>query len=335
MRAIKKTTFVIASLAVLVSGGLSISGNREGNGGDHVRSTFIKMGKAVVQYLRTADAGVALVSKFSLNVDQLDAGLDIERISVVEEALIDNGGSDVDAIGVPGKITLRKDRWYSHFENDRDVYYLVFHELLRSAGVNDDNYVISAAVRPFPAADRVVTRIANFLPLIAMDNVASFLPGDAKAIAVAGKGCATDNFFMDLDAEHGVLNLAFEAYRALGTTDRSACDLRIPVTMNPNRRLVVSQVDLSGRVKLPAGAMLAAALRPNLGTMVGATVKKVVSGAELGRFAIRTNPAFSTTCESGSSLLGLNTNVVLQSPSDEAVVDVDRLSVYFRVEACR
>ena len=65
------------------------------------------------------------------------------EIEVVDRDLIDNSGSLVDALGVPGKITLSQSRWLEFVREQRDVRLLVAHELLRAAGVPDDNYVVS------------------------------------------------------------------------------------------------------------------------------------------------------------------------------------------------
>lgn len=337
MKETKRILTFFTLVAVLTPVVWTLSGNREGNGGDHIRSTFIKTGHSVIQHLRTSDAGSAIVQAHNLDVEALEAGLDIERITVVEGPLIDNGGSDVEALGEPGKITLQKDSWYEHFEKERDVYYLVFHELLRSAGINDDNYVISAAMDPFPSTSKVVTRIASLIPLIAMDDVTPFLPKSAKEIVLAGVGCPDNSLFLDLDKERGVLDLSFKKYLTSGKTARAQCDLRMPVKTNAMSRLIISQIDMSGRLSLPAGSSASIVLRPNLGTTLGPQTRKVVSArseGEHGRFSLRTNPNFATPCEDNRSLLGLNTNVTLMSPEEAASVRVDRVSVYFRVESC-
>lgn len=334
MRIGKRAMVVLVVAGVFFPGVWTFSGNREGNGGDHIRSTFIKVGKAVMQYLRTNDQGMLLSQKHALDLDLLEAGLDIEKITVVDETLIDNGGSDADALGERGKITLRKDRWNDHFENERDIYYLVFHEMLRQVGVNDDNYIISGDVRPFPINDRVVTRIASFVPLISTDSILPFLSLNAKDLILVGSGCRQEDIFLDLDTAKGVLNVAFDAYRAVGTTDRKTCEVRFAVKSNPYRQLVISQVDMSGKVSLPDGASVAVGLRPNLGTSLGTQVRKVMKGKEYGRFHLRTTPNFATSCGSESTIMGLNTNVTLLSPTSDAVAAVDRLAVYFRVEPC-
>jgi hypothetical protein len=65
------------------------------------------------------------------------------ELEVSENELIDNRGSLVDAIGVPGRITLHKQAWMDFYRTGVDVRLLVLHELLRSQGIDDDNYVHS------------------------------------------------------------------------------------------------------------------------------------------------------------------------------------------------
>lgn len=115
-----------------------------------VRVAFQRVGEADLRYLEATAAGRALVSR-GLPVDQLRAALASDRIVLVDGPLRDNGGSEVDAIGEPGRITLKEQAWRAHFTNGRDVYYLVFHEMLRSIGRNDDNYPWSEGLYPFPA----------------------------------------------------------------------------------------------------------------------------------------------------------------------------------------
>src|SRR5690606_11588726 len=94
-----------------------------------------------------------------LDIDRLRDLNSIDVIRVADGILIDNSGSKVEAIGEPGRIVLAGDLWMEHFERERDIYYLVLHELLRAADINDDNYIISGALNPFPQSRRVGTRL--------------------------------------------------------------------------------------------------------------------------------------------------------------------------------
>src|SRR5690606_31034096 len=138
-----RSTKVIATLAIMLIATMfvrpapALSGHRLGNGGDHVRATFLRMGQATLSYLQETDSGAAIVAAHDLDLAALEETLSIDVIEAVDGILIDNGGSVVDAIGEPGKIKLTSDRWLEHFEGERDVYFLVFHEMLRAVGIDD------------------------------------------------------------------------------------------------------------------------------------------------------------------------------------------------------
>lgn|GEM_PF-1716433 len=117
-----------------------------GNGGARVRTYFFDHGRRVVRYLRSTQAGRTLTQRFSLSPDRLEAVLREEVVLVVAGPLIDNRGSQVDAIGVPGSIRLDKKIWLEYLERDLRLHRLVFHEMLRAADVNDDDDRISRFV---------------------------------------------------------------------------------------------------------------------------------------------------------------------------------------------
>ncbi len=117
--------------------------HKVGNGGDYLRAQYLMIGKQVISFLEDTVDGHQLTLSRGLNLDSLKSILDITKLAVVDDLLIDNTGSVVDAIGVPDLVILNSDSWKEHFEKERNIYYLVFHEMLRAAAVNDDNYVIS------------------------------------------------------------------------------------------------------------------------------------------------------------------------------------------------
>ncbi len=128
-------------------------GTGTSNGGDQVRASYIKGGKVVIEALKTTTVGQKTAKSFNLDLSALDATLDINKIKVVKGPLTDATGSIVDAIGVPGKVKLDEEKWTAFFSSGKDIYYLIFHEMLRSASYNDDNYRISSAMNPLPAAN--------------------------------------------------------------------------------------------------------------------------------------------------------------------------------------
>lgn len=64
-------------------------------------------------------------------------------LRVTTEDLIDNRGSLVDAIGIPGSITLNQEAWMNFYRQGTDTRLLVLHELMRAQGINDDAFVHS------------------------------------------------------------------------------------------------------------------------------------------------------------------------------------------------
>jgi hypothetical protein len=119
-----------------------------GNGGDYIRMKFIEVGNFV---LKNYKSGLKKIETL-VTVNQLKETLDIRVIKLSDERLIDNGGSLVDAIGMPGKIILFQGNkeegsgWYGIFKKSDLVEKLVLHEMLRAAGINDDNYIHSSKV---------------------------------------------------------------------------------------------------------------------------------------------------------------------------------------------
>jgi hypothetical protein len=337
----KKILVVMALLILPFYSG--VTGNREGNGGDHVRGTYIKMGRAIVGYLTQTKQGSELAAEKGLDLAKLEDTLTIDKIAVAEGELKDNGGSDVDATGVPGLVTLRKEIWVEHFEKERDVYYLVFHEMLRSAGYNDDNYVYSQPLNPFPATLRVATRINPLLPLVDGDSVESMV--DTDKITVNGTGCAlnTPGTYFDFDSEKNVLEISTDRYKMIegpGTalTDvRKACALAMPLSVPAGKRLVISQLDLAAKVNLPLYGKATLSLEAFTAGSTGPKIKKVVSAdknAQVGRVQIRLTSFFSTAC-GGSPILRLNTSGLVSAPSGEtSAMKIDRMALYFKVEDC-
>lgn len=98
--------------------GIDLLGHKVGNGGDYLRGQFILIGEQVLQHIEKSD----LANDSRLNLNDLKDTLDINKIAVVNDLLIDNTGSVVDAIGIPGLILLQSDSWNEHFEK-QPVFY--------------------------------------------------------------------------------------------------------------------------------------------------------------------------------------------------------------------
>lgn len=142
---------LVLALALHVS---VLGGDKQGNGGDHVRSVFLRVGGAALKFVETTPAGKNLQVEGS----RLRAVLSIKHIKVEEKALYDAKGMPTASLVVPGMITLYGPSWLQSFEKQEDVYFEALHLLLLSAGYSDDNHTLSRALHPFPNALRVPTR---------------------------------------------------------------------------------------------------------------------------------------------------------------------------------
>jgi Domain of unknown function (DUF4360) len=335
------------SLAILVGllapvTSVTVAGHGMGNGGDHIRATFIRMGNSVVSYLRETTEGAAIVSDHGLSLAALDQTLTIDVISVFEGLLTDNGGSAVDAIGVPGKISLSSTRWMNHFEANRDVYFLVFHEMLRAAAVNDDNYVISKKLSPFPQGRRIITRTTTLYPLLGSALLSDVF--DPAAIRLIGTGCPTGiaGTFLDFDTERNILDITFNRYDIhVGAEDptagRKACSVVIPYNVPAGSRLKVVQMDFSANVELATGAQAAISADIAFGAQQ-ATPKtsSVTATAPLqGRLLVRQSGVYESSCSAQSGLISLHSAATASSSSGAgSIAAPDRISLSFDVEPC-
>jgi hypothetical protein len=317
------------------------SGHFVGNGGGYVRDTFMMMGNSVMDFLANTEEGSALVQEHKLDLSILGQTLDIQKITVVDYELIDNTGSVVDAIGMPGSITLSKQPWFEHFEMERDVYYLVFHEMLRSAGVNDDNNVISNHLQSFPGSLRIRTRVVPLIPLISDDSLLGIL--DEKSLNVGGTGCRRlgDKTRIELDQENNSLSLSFAQYRVEASRDRAFdrknCQVAIPAILPAGKRLVISQFDMSGTMNIASGshikidseAFLAGTVEPLKSRLIDSSM------ATQGRFLIRRTDVLKSRC-GGSDILRVNTALqIAGSQVRPEEVSMKSVKLYLSLESCK
>jgi hypothetical protein len=307
-----------------------------GNGGDYVRGTFFKVGEAVTNYLTNSSEGQALVAANGLNVDALKATLTIDRVKVSPDKLRDNGGSLVDALGENGAVTLSNDPWTEHFEKNRDVYYLVFHEMLRSAGVNDDSFAISKSINPFPDSFRIVTLLKTLVPLIAEDNLASAL--DLANMDVRGTGCPADTrgTRVEFDEENNRLEISTRRYTMAsseGHISRKNCAFVIPVAVPAGKRIVFSQVDMNAVLDLKSGADAHLQFEAFTAGTSGDVKERDYSGPKSGRTLIRKSDAFTTACGANTNLR-LNTSANIVSNERNSTVDVEKITVDLKLEDC-
>lgn len=335
-----KNRIWLAGLCLVTSVAFAGEAHREGNGGDHVRATFMMMGKEVVSYLKETQPGIGLAVKHDLDLTKLDDTLTIDTISAVDAVLIDNGGSVVDALGEPGKISLDKNQWFEHFEKERDVYYLVFHEMLRAVGVNDDNYIISGSVRPFPTDRKIKSKVGTTVALIDTELLTNIVNYGVTAF---GSGCAAGASEVDFDAEKNMVDINVKDYALkandMRVSERKACSISMPVKVSPGKRIVVSQVDLVSRVDLPAKVQAAVSFESYLTGTKGKIESKRVGGGNSpvkGRVVLRSNPMTATKCGSSGDIIKLNTAASLTNNRNaKGLNQIDRITLYFKVEDCK
>ncbi len=322
--------------------------HKVGNGGDYLRGQFMALGQQIILFLESTEDGQSLVASRQLNVDALKSTLDINKLTVVQDLLIDNSGSVVDAIGVPDLIIINADSWMDHFERERNIYYLVFHEMLRSAAVNDDNYVISQPLMNFPASLKVKTQLIPSLPLLDEDNLSNIIA--RGSLQTGGTGCPNNGsrLFTDMNLGQNTLDLTFYDYvtklNSTAAIDRKACSLTLPITLPKNKKLVVSLIDVQGQIEssVPGSkslgrvtfeAFLAGSSQPS-------QVKQIAMAQGKKSFLMRKTNLLSSAC-GGQSLLRLNSNIILQKGAGQIaqlqnpeVLQVKKIRVFLNVEDC-
>lgn len=323
--------------------------HRVGNGGDYLRGQFLALGHQIILFLQETEVGRNLVLSKQLNVDSLKSSLDINKLTVVNDLLIDNSGSVVDAIGVPDLIIINSDSWMDHFERERNIYYLVFHEMLRSAAVNDDNYVISQLLMNFPSSLKVRTQLVPSLPLIEQDSLSKILSrGNLKT---AGTGCpiATNRLYTELNLNQNTLDLTFYDYvtklNSAAPWDRKNCSLSLPITLPKNKKLVVSLIDIQGQIESATPNSTNTAKISFEAFLAGTSQKIQVKDLSLKEgkksFLMRKTNLLSSTC-GGESILRLNSNILLTKgsptigakPAEPDLVQIKKIRVFLSVEDC-
>lgn len=345
---------IVISILFIYAPLLSQAGHFTGNGGDHVRGMFLKLGEAVVSFLNETEEGKKLLLDHNLSIDALKKILTIEYVSAIEAPLIDNGGSNVDAIGEKGKILLNKNRWTEHLEKERDVYYLVLHELLRAIEVNDDNYIISKAILPFPTSRKINTKITPVYPLIATERLDQIFK--LEQIKLNGSGCSLQTLGtrFDFDKESNQLDISFEEYglflkkEGSEIVSRKNCALAIPVRLPKNSRLIVTQMDLSANLDLAKDSQLQFGAEVFFAGETNLRLTQLVSGkdqSQKGRTLLRRNQVLKSAC-GGEGNFRANTFAELARSSATAIktntaqtvegaaAELAHFKLSFKLESC-
>jgi hypothetical protein len=159
---------------LLVSGiSFAQNGDRTGNGGDFVRSSFITEAGRIIRVLSSTREGQDYCRRYEFSPETLKNVLDTSVIEVTDSRLYDHYGNEVDALGEPGKITLNISRWKELFSSGADLRVLIFHEVLRASDINDDNYIISQHLPMISVFDPflVLRKEFNNAPITPYQNI--------------------------------------------------------------------------------------------------------------------------------------------------------------------
>ncbi|WP_409478104.1 DUF4360 domain-containing protein [Pseudobdellovibrio sp. HCB154] len=323
-----------------------ILGHKVGNGGDYIRSTFIQMGENVVEFLETTQEGQQVLTQHGLVIEDLKATLTTERIVVTNDILMDNTGSIVDAIGVPGLVILNSASWLDHFEKERNVYFIVFHEMLRSLAVNDDDYVISKDLINFPSQFKMSTRLLPLIPMLESDSITELVTLDN--VTVQGSGCsAKAPAYTELDLTKNVIDITLKSFVVSNSEarkmDYKACNLSVPLKLPAGKRLTISLIDVSGEVRPQSADLQSTSTLRFEGFLAGQKgkvhTKTVALGSEARTVLFRKTDVITTGCGT-SEILRLNVNNALASKGSAAGLEqnqsqIKKISVYLNLEDCQ
>ena len=323
-----------------------ILGHKVGNGGDYIRSTFIQMGENVVEFLETTEAGQQVLTQNGLAIEDLKATLTTERIVVTNDILMDNTGSIVDAIGVPGLVILNSASWLDHFEKERNVYFIVFHEMLRSLAVNDDDYVISKDLINFPSRFKMSTRLLPLIPMLESDSITELVTLDN--VTVQGSGCsAKAPAYTELDLTKNVIDITLKSFVVSNSearkVDYKACNLAVPLKLPAGKRLTISLIDVTGEVRPQSAELQSTSTLRFEGFLAGQKgkvhTKTVALGSEARTVLFRKTDVITTGCGT-SEILRLNVNNALASKGSAAGLEqnqsqIKKISVYLNLEDCQ
>lgn len=319
-------------------------GHGEGNGGDYIRATFIKLGKQVIKFMDETAVGQSLLFITGITPEELASVLETKKITTVDYILIDNTESIVDAIGVKDMILLNQEAWFEHFNRERDVYFLVFHEMLRSLQINDDDYLISKYLQNFPNQYKISTNVAPALPLIeeqVLDKVF-----DPASIQLAGTGCkSTQPNKVEFNFSENVLEVTPQSYFASAGKSsrkrlvRKSCVLAAPFKGIAGKRVVISMIDVAGKVSVNPGATAKMAFEGfttgTSGTKKSTAIENTTAEDIIGKVIVREGGIFKSACGQGSNLR-VNTSLYLKNTdlSADAHAEVDKIKIYLALESC-
>lgn len=118
-------------------------GDNKGNGGSLVQRKFIEAGEESLERARYSPKVLDLLPEPAATLTRMRGLLTIDVVKVRNLPLTDNKGSTAESLGVPGEILLDYSLWYQKIKDAIPLQKDSFHELLRAANIDDDNYRIS------------------------------------------------------------------------------------------------------------------------------------------------------------------------------------------------
>lgn len=184
----------------------------KGNGGDFIRQLFIERGNQIVSFLEKKETTISFFRGNGITSKSLRNVLRIEVIQVSAEALTDNQGSVVDAIGTPGRIVLDQSAWREYLMKGIKLDRMILHEMLRAIGKNDDNYVISNTTPDLPTSyDQ--DRVSAGYRLLREEFAESRMPTDEELARISGNRMDCASYGWDQAAPEGRGDNYFRVWR--------------------------------------------------------------------------------------------------------------------------
>lgn len=247
-----RATVIGISLLVCVTGHAS---DGKGNGGDFIRQLFIERGNQIVSFLEKKESTLSFFRRNEITSKSLRNVLRIEVIKVSAEALKDNQGSAVDAIGAPGRIVLDQSAWRTYLMKGIKLDRMILHEMLRAIGKNDDNYIISRTMPDLPSFSNQ-DRVSAGYRLLREEFAESRMPTDEELARLSGQrmDCARyvwdqaapvefgDNYFnvwrKDTLMSYGDRGALFYIDRDLGTISGLDKDLFVLMRTHTGAELI-------------------------------------------------------------------------------------------------
>jgi hypothetical protein len=325
-------------LFFLLMSGHAFAGGADAGGGDWIRSAFLEMGNNVMGFLANSKDGIALTKEQKLNLKALKATLDINKVSVTDKTLVDRTGSVVDALVNRGKVQLNDKRWTDLLAQQRDLHRLVFHEMLRLADYDDDNYVISKKMESLAAQYPVYTK--SYFPRRVNNSESISTLVTVKEIALNGSGCKIGDGEASAQVSpiDNSINIYSDNYMVkAGPTfkrenERLGCNLAISLSVQPGYRLAVLAGDVYGEAKGDAKSTVNASAEVFLAGEVGPKISgefKVNDGLVL----LREGLAWKTECGAAVNFR-VNMGLALSAASQDTTARISRVKILTKLEKC-